>query len=286
MKLKSQLDTRSEEFRANAERMRGLVTDLRKKVERPGEAGFFDPSFSLANYVRAFGSGGFWQATWNTLYFAIASTALSFGLGTFLAWVVHRTNTPFARLIGVITLGRIIIPGILITVSWILLASPSIGVLNHALETLTGIKRLLNIYSFWGMVWVHSLEITPLAYLLLSAALQSMDPRLEEASSVAGAGQWATLRRVSLPLILPAVSAAVMLLLIYSVETFEVPLLLGGGVRPAAIRAGARRHRRRSRLGRCGSLARAWPSHGSSPCDGDRLILAEGHGHQGRVARR
>jgi iron(III) transport system permease protein len=78
------------------------------------------------------------------------------------------------------------------------------------------------------MVWVHSLEITPLAYLLLSAALQSMDPRLEEASGAAGAGHWSTLRRISLPLMLPAVGAAVMLLLIYTIETFEVPLLLGG----------------------------------------------------------
>jgi iron(III) transport system permease protein len=198
------------------------------KIERPGEAGFFDLSFSLDNYVRAFGSKSFWQATWNTLCFASASTGLAFGLGTFLAWVVHRTDTPFARLIGVITLGRIIIPGILITVSWILLASPNIGVLNHVLEAVTGISGILNVYSFWGMVWVHSLEMTPLAYLLLSAALQSMDPRLEEASAAAGAGHWSTLRRISLPLMLPAVGAAVMLLLIYTIETFEVPLLLGG----------------------------------------------------------
>ena len=127
------------------------------KVVRPGEPGFFELSFSLANYARAFGSGDFWHATWNTLYFALASTAVSFGFGTFLAWVVHRTNTPLARLIGVITLGRIIIPGILITVSWILLASPSIGVLNHVLEGITGSKGILNIYSFWGMVWFHSL---------------------------------------------------------------------------------------------------------------------------------
>jgi iron(III) transport system permease protein len=84
------------------------------------------------------------------------------------------------------------------------------------------------VYSFWGMVWVHSLEMTPLAYLLLSAALQSMDPRLEEASSAAGAGHWSTFRRISLPLMLPAVGAAIMLLLIYTIETFEVPLLLGG----------------------------------------------------------
>jgi iron(III) transport system permease protein len=198
------------------------------KLERPGEAGFFELSFSLANYGRAFGSRDFWHATWNTLCFALASTAVSFGLGTFLAWAVHRTNTPFSRLIGIITLGRIIIPGILITVAWILLASPSIGVINNVLEAVTGLKHILNIYSFWGMVWVHSLEMTPLAYLLISAALQSMDPRLEESSAVAGAGHWSTLRRISLPLAMPAVGAAIMLLLIYTVETFEVPLLLAG----------------------------------------------------------
>jgi iron(III) transport system permease protein len=194
------------------------------KTVRPGEAGFFDLTFSVTNYVRAFGSGNFWRATGSTLYFALASSLLSFILGTYLAWVVHRTNTPLTRLIGVITLGRIIIPGILITVSWILTASPSIGVLN----SLFGVRGFFNVYSFWGMVWVHGLEMTPLAYLLLSAAFQSMDPRLEEASVVAGAGQWMTLRKISLPLILPAVGATLMLLLIYTVESFEVPLLLGG----------------------------------------------------------
>lgn len=194
------------------------------KIERPGEAGFFALSFSLANYVRAFSSDDFWRATWTTLRFALTSTLVSFGLGTFLAWLVHRTNTPLARLIGIITLGRIIIPGILITVAWIFMASPSIGILNSIL----GVRGLFNIYSFWGMVWVHSLEMTPLAYLLLAAALQSMDPRLEEASQVAGAGHWSTLIRISLPLTLPPAGAAVLLLLIYTVETFEVPLLLGG----------------------------------------------------------
>ncbi len=198
------------------------------KVARPGEAEFFSLTFSPANYLRAFGSRDFWFATWNTFRFALASVAISFTLGTFLAWVVDRTNTPLARLVGILTIGRIIIPGILITISWILMASPSIGLLNFFLQALTGVRGLINIYSFWGMVWIHSLETTPLAYLLLSAALQSMDPRLEEASAVSGAGSWSTLRRISLPLVLPAVGSVIMLLLIYSVENFEVPLLLGG----------------------------------------------------------
>ena len=117
----------------------------------------------------------------------LATTVLAFVWGTFLAWTVERTNTPLARLIGLVTLGRIIIPGVIITISWILMASPSIGILNHLIASLTGVSRFLNIYSFWGMVWVQALEMTPLAYLLMSAALQSIDPRLEEASAIAGA---------------------------------------------------------------------------------------------------
>lgn len=203
------------------------------KTIRPGEPGFLELSFTLANYARAYGIREFWEASLNTLYFASLSTLCAFFSGTFLAWVVERTNTPLAKTIGMITLGRIIIPGVMITISWILAASPSIGVLNHLINSLTGVPRLLNIYSFWGMVWVQSLELTPLAYLLMSAAMKSIDPRLEEASAIAGAGTWPTVRRVTLPLLLPAAAAAALLLFIQTIESFEVPLLLGGRARVA-----------------------------------------------------
>jgi iron(III) transport system permease protein len=203
------------------------------KTIRPGEPGFLELSFTLANYARAYGISEFWEASLNTFYFAFLSSAVAFFWGTFLAWTVERTNTPLGRLIGMITLGRIIIPGVIIAVSWILSASPSIGVLNHLINSLMGMPRFFNIYSFWGMVWVQSLEMTPLAYLLMSAAMQSIDPRLEEASAIAGAGTWPTFRRVTLPLILPAAAAAALLIFIQTIESFEVPLLLGGRARVA-----------------------------------------------------
>ena len=210
-----------------------LIVWTSLKVIRPGEPGFLDFSFTLANYARAYGVSEFWQASVNTFYFAFLATAVAFALGAFLAWAVERTNTPLARVIGIITLSRIIIPGVIITISWILLAAPNIGVLNYLIEAITGVNRALNIYSFWGMVWVQSLEMTPLAYLLMSAALQSIDPRLEEASAIAGAGTWPTLRRVTLPLVLPAGAAAALLLFIQTVESFEVPLILGARARVA-----------------------------------------------------
>jgi iron(III) transport system permease protein len=203
------------------------------KVARPGEADFLSLTFTLANYQRAYGSAAFWRTSLNTLSFAFAASLVAFVIGTFMAWVIERTNTPLARLVGFMLIGRIVIPGILIAISWILVASPNIGLFNQMILRLTGLRNIVNIYSFWGMVFVQALELVPLVYLLLAAAFQGMDPRLEEASSMTGAGNWRTLRRISLPLALPAVAAALLLLFLITIETFEVPLLMGtrAGVR-------------------------------------------------------
>jgi iron(III) transport system permease protein len=203
------------------------------KLARPGEADFLSLSFTFANYLRAYGSAAFWQTSRSTASFALASTLVAFVIGAFMAWVLARTNTPLAGLLGFMLIGRIVIPGILIAISWILIASPNIGLFNQMMLKLAGLRNPVNVYTFWGMVWVQSLELVPLVYLLLAAAFQAMDPRLEEASSMTGAGNWRTLRRISLPLALPAVAAALLLLFLTTIETFEVPLLLGtrAGVR-------------------------------------------------------
>lgn len=198
------------------------------KTARPGEPEFVSFTFTLANYARAFGSWSFWSATWDTLTFSVASTLVAFVLGAFVAWVVERTNTPLARFIGLVLIGRIIVPGILIAISWILIASPNIGILNQILRDITGIRNILNVYSFAGMVWVQSIEMVPLTYLLLSASFQTMDPRLEDASTMTGAGTFRTLRRILFPLALPATGAALLLVFVSTIEAFEVPLLMGG----------------------------------------------------------
>jgi iron(III) transport system permease protein len=197
------------------------------KTARPGEPDFLNLSFTLANYARAYGSPPFWRITANTLSFALAATLIAFVVGAFLAWVLARTNTPLAGLIGFLLIGRIVIPGILIAISWILVASPNIGLFNQLALRLAGVRNPVNIYTFWGMVVVQALELVPLTYLLLGAAFQAMDPRLEEASAMTGAGHWRTLRRIALPLALPAVAAALLLLFLTTIESFEVPLLMG-----------------------------------------------------------
>src|SRR6202051_3465911 len=83
------------------------------KLARPGEPDFLSLSFTFANYLRAYGSAAFWRISWSTLSFALAATLLAFVIGAFVAWVLARTNTPLAGLLGFMLIGRIVIPGIL-----------------------------------------------------------------------------------------------------------------------------------------------------------------------------
>src|SRR5262245_6008044 len=128
------------------------------KTSRPGDPEFLSLTITFANYVRALGSASFWRTTGNTLSFALASTLLAFAMGAFLAWVVERTNTPFRRFIGFVLIARIIIPGVLIVISWILIASPNIGLLNQLMRPITGIRSVVNIYSSGSLGWLKACE--------------------------------------------------------------------------------------------------------------------------------
>jgi iron(III) transport system permease protein len=79
------------------------------------------------------------------------------------------------------------------------------------------------------MFWVGGLSMTPTTFLLMGAALRSMDPSLEEASYTAGGSKVFTFFRVTLPLMAPAIAAVLLLNFVRAVEDFEIPMLMGGG---------------------------------------------------------
>ena len=204
------------------------------KTVPPGHPDYLTLRLSLENYIRAYGSPRFWTATGNSLVFASWVSGLAFIVGTFLAWVTERTNTPLRRLIFILAIVRIIMPGILITISWVLLLSPQIGVVNQLLQSLLGLKGPpFNVYSLAGMIWIETVEVIPLAFLLMAATFRSMDPNLEEASLTCRSGIFTTFRRITLPLALPSVLSVYILLFLRVVDAFEVPAIVGI---PAGIR--------------------------------------------------
>jgi iron(III) transport system permease protein len=180
------------------------------------------------NYRTAYWSVETLRVFGNSVAFAAGSAGLAFVVGTFFAWLNERTDTPFKSAFFALSLVPLIIPAILFTVSWILLASPKIGIINVAIQELFATDVVVaNIYSMAGMIFVDGLHQSPLAFLMMAAAFRSMDPSLEESALMCGATVGQIALRMTLKLVWPAAAAVFLILFLRAIESFEVPALLG-----------------------------------------------------------
>lgn len=188
---------------------------------------FFDANgITFSGFSRAYGNDRMGRLIGNSLWFAFGSAALSLAVGTALAYLNVRTDVPFKALFFAASIIPLIIPGILYTIAWILLASPDIGLINSLLKPIVG-GAVFNVFSIWGMIWVEGLHLSPIVFLLMVAAFRSMDPSLEESALMSGASRWVVFRRITLPLVRPAIIASVLIMTVRTLESFEVPALLG-----------------------------------------------------------
>lgn len=184
--------------------------------------------FTFGNYKEAYSSAETLTLFWNSLKFATGTAIFAFLVGTILAWMNERTNTPFKTLFFALSIIPLIIPGILFTVAWILLGSPKIGIVNLVLQSWFNTDYVFfNVYSMWGMIWVDGLHYSPMAFLLMTAAFRSMDPSLEESAMMSGANIFQVAYRITLKLSWPAIFATLLILFVRAIESFEVPALLG-----------------------------------------------------------
>lgn len=194
------------------------------------QSGFMvgDGEFTLANYIEAYSDPEFYSLFLNSLIYAVGVSLFTFLIGTILAWICERTNTPGRKIFTLLAVTTYIIPGVLLTISWILLLSPRIGLFNNLLVRLFGFAEPpLTIYSYWGMIWTASVHLYPLNFLIMSAAFRSMDSSLEEAAWAAGANNFTCLRQITLKVLRPALLSTMLILFIRGIESFEVPALIG-----------------------------------------------------------
>ncbi len=183
---------------------------------------------TVQKYVTAYTDPGLQEMFVNTLIFTLGSATVATTLALFLAYMNTRTNIPFKFAFKVISIVPMMIPHILFCVSWALLLNPSNGILNKLFMDLFGLENApFNIYSLWGMIMVEGLLDLPIAYLILAPAMQSFDVSLEESSKVCGATNWKTLFRITLPVLRPAILAAIILVIVRSLASFAAPSVLG-----------------------------------------------------------
>ena len=182
--------------------------------------------FTVQNYVQAYSDPTAYPLILNSFIFGIGASGLSVILALTLAWITIRTNAPFRRLFELIAIVPNILPPLLISISWVLLLNPSNGLINAILMRLGLEKGLFNIYSLPGLIFVEGLILTPLAFLIISAALKSMDPSLEESAKTLGSGEMGVVARITFPLMRPAILAAGTLNFVRAVESFDTPAII------------------------------------------------------------
>lgn len=182
---------------------------------------------SIANFVAAFRVSGSAAMVWNSIAFAVGAAAVSTVTGTALAYVCARTNAPLKPLMYATSVVPLIIPGILFTISWIFLLSDNIGIINNALRQVGLDFLTMNVFSLGGMILVEALHLSPIVFLLMYAAFRATDPSLEESAMMSGASLPKMVRRITLPMVRPSLFAAILVMLVRGLESFETPALLG-----------------------------------------------------------
>jgi len=184
--------------------------------------------YTLENYRAAYASQYTYSTFRNSVAFAAGAAVLGFTLGTILAWLVERTNTPFRTLFVPMAVVPLILPGVLEAIAWIFLLSPKFGYINSVLQGLLGLQSApINVFSLGGMIWVQAIAQVPLAFLMMVAAFKSMDPALEESAMLSGGNTWQTLRRITLRLLVPTAASVLLILFVRSLEAFEIPAIIG-----------------------------------------------------------
>ncbi|MGE0650864.1 MAG: ABC transporter permease [Alphaproteobacteria bacterium] len=191
------------------------------------EASIVDaPSYGFGAWVSAFGEPGTREALWNTVNVALVRQAITFPIGVMIAWVLARTNIPFSRGFEFLFWVSFMYPSVSTVFGWILMLDPNTGLMNRFLTDTLGIGPL-NIYSFWGIIWVHVISGIDTKVMLLTPAFRRMDSAMEEASRMSGAGNIRTMLHVTLPVMTPALVVVLLLSLVRLFESFEVEYLLG-----------------------------------------------------------
>jgi iron(III) transport system permease protein len=205
----------------------GLLVTIAWMSFRTGVPGQPSP-YTLSNYTSLLADPYNYRVMVTTLIFSGVTIAVAIPLGFLFAWFIERTDIRYkAFAMSLLSIG-ILFPTFLKAMGWVFLCHPRIGVINIFLMQWFDLKSApLNVASLGGIGFVQGLTLTPLAYVMISAALRSMNPALVEASNVHGVSKFKTLLGVELPLIWPALFSAVIWMFTVAIAAFDVPGVIG-----------------------------------------------------------
>ena len=195
------------------------------QVAAPGQPA----AYGLDGWRAALGEPGLRAALVNTFKVTVVRQLLSLPLAVLIAWLLARTDLPGRSWIEFGFWAAFFLPSFTVTLSWVLLLDPDYGLVNTLVAKLPFVgKGPFNIYSFWGIVWVHVITGSlTVKVILLTPAFRNMNASFEEASRVAGGSTLRTALRITVPVMAPVILSVLLLGTMVSLQTFEVEQVLG-----------------------------------------------------------
>ncbi len=190
-----------------------------------GDPEQFPPhDFGLGNYGAI---AEYSDILWRTAAIAGMATVMAMVFGCVLAWILTRTALPGRRLLERLMELPYYVTPLVGALAWGILAGPKTGFLNQIWHLIGGRGDLFNAYSLFGIAWVMAFFEGTVAFVMIAAAMKSMDPALEESSAVLGAGKLETTLRITLPLVAPGVLGAAVFVFAEMLGSFAAAFVLG-----------------------------------------------------------
>ncbi|MCI0477453.1 MAG: iron ABC transporter permease [Anaerolineales bacterium] len=187
----------------------------------------YNQQWSLQSYLAAITSESNLLALRHSLEVSIAAMLGATILGTFLAWLIARTDLPGRNFFRTAFVLPFLIPPFIGALAWLQILGP-VGYLNKFFMALTGASEpLWNIYGPTGIVLVMILHEYPTVFISVLGGLERMNPELEEAAQISGSRIFRVMRDITLPLMMPTIAAGALLVFITDIANFGVPAILG-----------------------------------------------------------
>lgn len=194
--------------------------------------------FTFKHWTRTFTSWPrFLGPLVNTLVIGCGSTILITVVGLFLAWLVALTNVPFKKTIGFLCILPYMMPSWAFAMSWLeIFQHRGVGRSTGYLAHFFGIEAPeWFVFGPLPIILVSAIHYFPFLYLMVKASLDNIDNQLEESAELLGASRFHILRKITLPIVTPAIFSAAILAFSRVLGTFATPSLLGVPVRYSVL---------------------------------------------------
>ncbi len=191
-------------------------------------------NLSLSGYRRFFSEYEYRDSLGNTLILGFWVTFFSLIVGTSLALVVSRLDFKMATAVSILPLITLVVPDVVVAAAWILLLGKQ-GIFTGWLA-LIGI-HVPSLYSWWGMIFVMTLNTYVYAFVIMLGAFKLMDRSLEEAGQGLGRPLPFVISGITLPLMLPSLLSATLIVFTHVIGSFGIPAILGTRQQVLAVKA-------------------------------------------------